>query len=129
MITRQPRDLRGREEDTYIIKHESVPYGVSNNSRYKHVDELTLFDGKTIKATPSPIDLSIIPSIDMKAYTVPKHMENRIDLIALNFYGLSSMYWPICYMNNIEDPLDLPAGKILFIPSIVSLRQFPNPLS
>ncbi len=129
MIKRTEKNLGGRYNDSYIIKHETVPYGVNNNSRYKHIDELTLFDGKTIKSTMGPIDMSILPSGDLVPYTVPKHMENRIDLVALKFYGLSSLYWPICYMNNLEDPLDLPAGKILFIPSMASLRTFPNPLS
>lgn len=129
MPKRKERNLLGREEDSYIIKHESVPYGVKNNSRYKHIDELTLYDGKKIKATLGPMDTSITPYGGVTPYTVPKHMENRIDLVALEFYGISSLYWVICYANKLPDPLDLPAGKFLLIPNLNGLRRYPNPLS
>jgi hypothetical protein len=129
MIKRKDRDIRGRFDNSYVIKHEAVPYSIQSNNRYKHFDEITLFDGITIKAMPSPLDLAIIPIAGVTPYTVPKHMENRIDLVSLKFYGTSDMYWAICYANGIADPLNLPAKTILAIPHINGLRQFPNPLS
>jgi hypothetical protein len=129
MPKRKPRNLRGRFDDSYIIKHEAIPYGIKNNSRYKHIDELTLYDGKVVKATLGPMDMSVFPFGGTQPYTVPQHMENRIDLISLKFYGISSLYWVICYMNHIDDPLVIPAGRVLFIPSLSGIRKFPNPLS
>jgi len=129
MPRRKIKNLRGRNEDSYVIKHEVVPYGIKNNSRYKHIDELTLYDGKRIKATLGPMDTSIFTYGGSTPYVVPKHMEDRIDLISLKFYGISSLYWIICYTNNLKDPLDVKAGKILFIPRLNGLRKFPNPLS
>lgn len=129
MPKRRTKNLRGRQEDSYILTHEVLAYGVKSNNRYKHIDELGLYDGKKIKATLSPMDTSILPYGGVEPFTVPKHMENRIDLVSLKFYGVSSLYWVICYMNSLPDPLVLPAGKVLFIPSISGIRRFPNPLS
>ena len=62
-------------------------------------------------------------------YTVTAADENRIDIIATKVYGAAYLYWILCYINNIEDPLNVPVGRILLVPKISGLRQFPNPLS
>jgi len=128
-LTKKIKDLKGRVNDDYIVSQYTVPYGIANNSRYKHLDELLLQDGKVINATLGPVDMSIYPFGGTNIYTVTASDENRIDIIATKVYGSASLYWIICYMNNIEDPLVLPSGRVLFIPDLGSLRQFPNPLS
>ena len=129
MITRTNKDLKGFNNSKQIKNQITVPYGVNDLSRYKHIDELLLTDGKTIKATLGPIDLSVYPYDVPETYTVTEHDANRIDIIAFKVYGQASMYWAICYMNNIKDPLNIPAGTVLYIPSKETLKQFPNPLS
>jgi hypothetical protein len=128
-INKKIKNLRGRYDDSYIKAHYSVPYSMISNGRYKHIDELLLYDGKLIKATLSPIDLSTIPFDGSQLYLVTSAEKNRLDLIALKFYGSSDLWWVICYMNNISDPLNLPIGKSLIIPVLSGLRKFPNPLA
>ena len=128
-ITKRIKNLKSRKNDSYIKAQYVVPYSLENNSRYKHRDELLLEDKALIKATSSPVDMGIIPYEGLIFHTVTSAEENRIDIIATKFYGSASMYWVICMANNISDPLDLPAGRILALPASGSLRHFPNPLS
>lgn len=128
-IQKQIKNLRGRTNSTKIVTQYVVPYSIGDTSRYKHIDELLLIDGTTIKATLGPVDMSVYPYDGITMYTVSESDENRIDIIATKTLGSASLYWIICYMNNIADPLDIPIGKILYIPTMSSLRQFPNPLS
>lgn len=113
-------------DDTYIVKHFLSPYNIIDDDRYKHIDTLELYDGKKIKATMSPIDLSFLP---YSGVTTGSATENRIDLMALKYYGASKFYWILCYMNNISDPLELPINIPLMIPDISAARKFPNALS
>ena len=129
-VNKKIRDLKGRDNDPYFIKSQYiVPYSTSNNSRYKHIDELLLKDGKLIKHTLGPVDLSIYPYDGVDIYTVTEADENRIDIIATKLYGAAYLYWILCYINNIDDPLNVQTGRILLAPKISGLRQFPNPLS
>lgn len=129
-VNKKRKELNGHTNDPNFIRAQyTVPYGTKNPSRYKHIDELLLSDNKNIKATLGPIDLSIYPFEGTNMYTVTAADENRIDIISTKVYGSASYYWILCYINNIEDPLKLKAGTILFTPPISSLKRFPNPLS
>ncbi len=128
-INKQIKNLKGRLNDNYIEGHYVVPYSINSTSRYKHIDELKLIDSKKIKATLGPIDLNVYPYDGTTEYVVTSADENRIDIISYKIYGTSSLYWVLCYMNLIEDPLNIPVGTVLFVPSISSLKRFPNPLS
>ena len=55
------KNMKGHPDDSYIKGRYSVSYGIQGDDRYKHIDELSLYDGKRIKATMGPIDLGIIP--------------------------------------------------------------------
>lgn len=48
---------------------------------------------------------------------------NRLDLIAFNYYGDSSMWWLIAIANNIIDPFIIPAGLTLKIPRISAFDE------
>jgi hypothetical protein len=124
------KDLKGHLDDSYIIGHYQVSYDLTSDDRYKHIDELLLYDKKLIKATMGPIDLNFEAQDFIRPmYIVPEERENRIDLIALEYYGASKFWWVIAYANRLEDPFDLPKGKILIIPSLKGIRDFPNPLN
>lgn len=133
IIKKQIKDLKGRTNSKEILAQYVVPYNIHSFSRYKHIDELLVDNGDntqtTIKATLGPIDLGIIPFGQLPIYVVPSYEENRIDLIANKLYGSSSLYWVLCYINNIADPLKIEAGRILFVPELSSVKRFPNPLA
>lgn len=131
-INKKIKDLKGRLNEDSIKAQYTVPYGIKNASRYKHIDELLIEQNgsqKLIKKTLGPIDLGIFPFNGTNLYTVTPAEENRIDIVAYKLYGSASLYWVLCYMNNIVDPLVLPAGRVLYVPDISAVQQFPNPLS
>ena len=131
MASSKLKNMYGHKDDSYITAHYVLSYSINSDDRYKHIDDILLFDKKRIKATLGPVDLSIIPHGGMKRsdYVVPEDKENRLDLIALENYGHSKYWWIIAYMNSIADPLDIPKGRILFLPNLEGIRKFPNPLS
>jgi hypothetical protein len=124
-LVRKERDLGKRFNDPFILAQYAVPYTISSDSFYKHIDELKLADGKIIKATMGPTDMSVIPYDGFELAVVT---DNRIDVIATQYYGKASLCRAIAYMNNISDPLKLKQGQLLAIPNINGLRKFPNPL-
>jgi hypothetical protein len=124
-LVRKERDLGKRFNDPFILAQYAVPYTISSDSFYKHIDELKLADGKIIKATMGPTDMSVIPYDGFELAVVT---DNRIDVIATQYYGKASLWRAIAYMNNISDPLKLKQGQLLAIPNINGLRKFPNPL-
>jgi hypothetical protein len=124
-FVRKERDLGKRFNDPFILAQYAVPYTISSDSFYKHIDELKLADGKIIKATLGPTDMSVIPYDGFELTVVT---DNRIDIIATQHYGKASLWRAIAYMNNISDPLKLKQGQLLAIPNINGLRKFPNPL-
>ena len=128
-VIKQEKNLRGRPNDETVVSHFVVPYLMNSNSRYKHIDELVLLDGRTMKATLGPIDLSIIPSSLQTIFKVTASEKNRLDIVAYKTYGQAQLWWVLAYANKLSDPLTLPAGTLLFVPSLSDLKQFPNPLS
>lgn len=131
-LTRQKKNLNKRYNGAGILGQYAVPYTSSSNSRYKHIDELDLVEGKTIKASLGPIDLGVYPYSTYTTYIVPAAEVGRLDLIATKLYGYASLWWAIAYMSNISDPLSdeqVYAGRALRVPALDDLRIFPNPLS
>ena len=124
-LVRKERDLGKRFNDPFILAQYAVPYTISSDSFYKHIDELKLADGKIIKATMGPTDMSVIPYDGFELTVVT---DNRIDIVATQHYGKASLWRAIACMNNISDPLKLKQGQLLAIPNINGLRKFPNPL-
>lgn len=61
---------------------------------------------------------------NVKYYTVPHHLENRLDLIAYEQLGSASYAWVIAYFNNIQDGFTVLEGTQLSIP--VSLSSLFN---
>lgn len=53
-------------------------------------------------------------------YTVPAHLENRLDIIAYKLLGSASYAWVIAYFNGIADGYTVQEGQKLAIPSSVS---------
>lgn len=56
----------------------------------------------------------------MKVYTVPAHLENRLDLIAEDQLGSAKYAWVIAYVNRIPDGFTVLEGTQLQIPVSIS---------
>jgi hypothetical protein len=60
-----------------------------------------------------------LESYEYKVAIVPANMEFRADLIALAAFGSEKLWWLICTVNGIIDPMtELIAGKQIYIPII-----------
>lgn len=132
MITRQLKQAETKRNSKKIKAQYAIPYSAKSNSRYKHIDDLQLESGITIKASMGPVNLSVFPFTREFEYIVQRGEEGRLDIIAYKTLGHASMWWAIAYRNHIYDPRDskeVSVGKLLYIPTIESLRTFPNPLS
>lgn len=57
---------------------------------------------------------------DMKTYTVPTHLENRLDLIAQKELGSAKYAWIIAYVNKIPDGFTVLEGTQLQIPTSIT---------
>lgn len=125
-MNKKTKNLNKRLNDNFIKSQVVVPYSIASDSFYKHIDELVLADGKTIKATLGPVDMSVYP---YNGVTTAVVLDNRIDLIATKHYGKASMWRAVAYLNSIADPLSLKPNTVLMIPNKDALKQFPNPLS
>lgn len=59
-------------------------------------------------------------SSSMKHYTVPAHLENRLDIIAQQQLGSASYAWILAYINRISDGFTVIEGTELLIPESVT---------
>lgn len=59
-------------------------------------------------------------SAKAKYYTVPYHLENRLDIIAQEQLGSATYAWVIAYYNNIQDGYTVLEGTQLAIPESIS---------
>ena len=66
--------------------------------------------------TPNPFSTNM----EMKYYTVPSHLENRLDLIAQEQLGSATYAWVIAYINKINDGFTVLEGTELAIPTSFS---------
>lgn len=57
---------------------------------------------------------------EVSYYTVPYHLENRLDLIAEEKLGSATYAWVIAYYNHIQDGFTALEGTQLAIPSSIS---------
>lgn len=63
---------------------------------------------------------AFVTSAVMRTYTVPSHLENRLDIIARDQLGSASYAWIIAYVNKIQDGFTALEGTELKIPTSIS---------
>jgi nucleoid-associated protein YgaU len=67
------------------------------------------------------------PEIDLEGadtFVVTDTEVNRVDLIAWKFYGDCSLWWVICYANNIKNAFEeLKVGTVLKIPQYMKIVE------
>lgn len=96
-------------------------------SRYRTLYRLTTTAGQTYIQTYPGFSIPTSPQ-DQFHYVSPGE-ENRLDLIAFNYYKLPQLWWVLATANAITDPLTIPVGTQLRIPSIHTLYQYGGILS
>jgi hypothetical protein len=63
-----------------------------------------------------------IPFKDDDLYiTVDENYENRLDKVAYDYYNTVLLWWVIAQASNIRNPLYVPVGTVLRIPSYSTL--------
>lgn len=84
------------------------PYSMFMSTPIYSVEGETVFGLMRDPIVPDPTD---------QAYTVPAAAEDRLWLVADLFYQTSELWWVIALVNQILDPMQLPAGTQLRIPT------------
>lgn len=59
----------------------------------------------------------VLPDASDRVFTVARQTMNRLDLISHLFYGTPELWWAITDVNAGLDPLDVPVGLQLRLPT------------
>jgi nucleoid-associated protein YgaU len=106
----------------YVMVTYSNPRTYSSLSRYSArriiIDDLT-----HTEYHETDNDVSIVSSSSDNYYTVDASTEDRLDVIANNYYGRASYWWIIALANKIIDPFTISIGTTLRIPPVSSLYE------
>ena len=107
----------------YIEPLEYLPaISYKNACRYKNLR--TIKDEETGKIHHESWNQKVIDSSTDDTYvTVTNETENRLDILAFNYYGSARYWWVIALANYIIDPFEVPAGSVLRIPPLLSLYK------
>lgn len=87
--------------------------GTDNFSRY-YGKNVLIENGVQRQET---YDYPDIVSIEGESYIVPVKYANRMDLIAYEKYKNPLLWWVIALASAIKDPLTVPAGTVLLVPT------------
>lgn len=105
--------------EKFSFREYLSPRVYKNNSRYTRVRRLQGDDGKIYHE--NWIARSIDKTSNDQYYTVTMTEQDRLDIIAVKFYGTAKYWWVIALANDIIDPFTLDIGTTLRIPTLISL--------
>lgn len=106
-------------DDISVVQTQDNP---SPYSRYKNLLLFTNKSGYTFYETFQGYNIPSSPNDQF--YIVTPSTQNRLDLIAYQFYSLPQLWWAIAYANSITNPLIVPVGTQLRIPAIDTLYSY-----
>lgn len=90
---------------------------IFSDSRYADGTLITAFDSR--KSNYAVGVLRQFPTESTSFYYYTWSAADRIDLIALNLLGDVDLWWRIMDFNpEINDPINIPAGTVIRIPSV-----------
>ena len=113
-------DNSGMIDAGSIVDQYSIRTTPQNRtSRYRNLDRL-LETTEPVKVPTSPTDTFHI---------VTKKDENRLDLIAWQYYGNSLLWWVIAEASDIVDPFDVPRDTVLRVPDKSTIFGYNNLVS
>jgi hypothetical protein len=85
---------------------------------YTH-DKKIYYEGQLCRESHYMIN---IPYKDTDQYiTVTTQYANRLDLVSYDYYGTVNYWYVIALASDIHNPIDVPVGTILRIPTLASL--------
>ena len=105
-----------------VLDYKGIEYTVCNSyshiSRYRRLRQVIHY----LEGTDRFISLEIQNSyqytgIEYEYYTVTIDRENRLDLIANDYFGTPMYSWVISYINGIDDGFTVHEGQSLMIPT------------
>ena len=99
-----------------VDKYKSV------NSRYKDLWRIEDSEGNIYIETSE--SFSIPEKSDDYYFVVTPKYENRLDLVSHKYYQTPLLWWVIAEASNIFNPLSVPCGTTLRIPSKSSLYGY-----
>lgn len=102
---------------TYCVDFDHI-------SRYKQLRQVIHEGKKPSRYVGLETTNSFNSSAQMITYTVPAHLENRLDIIARDHLGSANYAWIIAYINKIPDGFTVLAETQLRIP--VSITELFN---
>lgn len=112
--------MANKNFDNIVSSHSSNENYIS--SRYSRLNRVKDDVGdeylETYESIPFP------ESTDDQYHLVELGEADRLDLISHKYYGTPLLYWVIAEASNIIDPMDVPAGTTLRIPSRQSLYGY-----
>lgn len=98
-----------------------------STSRYKDLYTLVDDEGNTYTETPSKIEIP--ESANDTYFVVNPDYENRLDLVSFKFYNTPLLWWVIAECSDIYNPLIVPVGTVLRVPSKNTLYGFKGVLN
>ena len=105
-----------------IIKTYNIDKNTEAMSRYKTLMRIIETNGDEYIESYDEI---IVPETsDDYFHEVQTGEVNRLDLISFKYYGTPLLWWVIAEVSEIINPLKVPAGTILRIPSKQSLYGY-----
>lgn len=121
-------DYLAEEREIFLPLEYKRPRLYTNSCRYKNLRRIQ--DEDTKKVFHESWNQNTVGFSDSDAYfTVTSAEENRLDIIANNYYGTAKYWWVIALANYIIDPFDIPIGTQLRIPPLISLYEVGGVLS
>ena len=107
------------------VDYKGIEYTVCKDfghiSRYKRLRQVIHYlEGTDRYITLETQNNYSYENLEIEYYAVPADHENRLDLIAYEYFGTPSYSWIISYVNGIQDGYSAFEGQVLMIPTELS---------
>lgn len=102
-----------------IIKRYAINASDEPTSRYKRLARIVDDEGDEYVESVNPMDVS--ESTSDYYHTVLSGEEDRLDLISYRYYNTPLLWWVIAEASELFNPLDVPVGTVLRVPSVLSI--------
>lgn len=105
-----------------IVSKESSNRILPENSRYRRFDVIKDSNGDRFLESWRKIEIRETENDSF--HEIQTKEENRLDLIANQYYDNHKFWWIIALANNLNNPFDLEVGEVLRIPSLEAIYGY-----